>query len=296
MDPFKVPLPIDPRSSVPLGQSAEYQSFRSSVPLRKIAIDSEEPDKTWSLFDCGPRSITCPLVCLPPVSGTADVFFLQCLALSARGVRVIAVDAPAYWSVDEWCRGFKQLLTQLSLEKVHIFGAALGGFLAQKFAEFTRPCPRVASLILCNSFTDTTVFKYTEQSQMFWLLPSPVLKGMVIGGIETQSRDNCISKASNFMADSLNSLDQSVLASRLQINCQPSYVQPHLVNDLPVTIITVFDESALSEEVKDELYKSYPTAKLAHLKTGGNFPYLSRSEEVNLHIMIHLRNFDQAIA
>ena len=84
---------------------------------------------------------------------------------------------------------------------------------------------------------------------MFWLLPSPVLKGMVVGGIETQSQDNCISKASNFMADRLNSLDQSVLASRLQINCQPSYVQPHLVNDLPVTIVTVFDESALSEEV-----------------------------------------------
>ena len=42
-----------------------------------MAIDAEEPDKTWSLFDCGPRSITCPLVCLPPVSGTADVFFLQ---------------------------------------------------------------------------------------------------------------------------------------------------------------------------------------------------------------------------
>ena len=72
---------------------------------------------------------------------------------------------------------------------------------------------------------------------------------MVIGGIETQSQDNSISKASKFVADSLNSLDQSVLASRLQVNCQPSYVQPHLVNDLPVTIITVFDESALSEEV-----------------------------------------------
>ena len=84
---------------------------------------------------------------------------------------------------------------------------------------------------------------------MFWLLPSPVLKGMVIGGIETQSQDNSISKASDFMAERLNGLDQSVLASRLQINCQPSYVQPHLVNDLPVTILTVFDESALSQEV-----------------------------------------------
>lgn len=73
---------------------------------------------------------------------------------------------PPYWTVDEWCRGFRDLLTCLSLEKVHLFGAALGGFLAQKFAEYTRPCPRVASLILCNTFTDTTVFKYADQSQL----------------------------------------------------------------------------------------------------------------------------------
>lgn len=32
-----------------------------------------------------------PLVCLPPVSGTADVFFKQILSLSAKGIRVIAV-------------------------------------------------------------------------------------------------------------------------------------------------------------------------------------------------------------
>ena len=52
----------------------------------------------------------------------------------------------------------------------------------------------------------------------------------------------------------------------------------------------------LNQEVRDETYKSYPSAKLAHLKTGGNFPYLSRSDEVNLHIAIHLRNFESAIA
>jgi hypothetical protein len=32
-----------------------------------------------------------PLVCLPPVSGTADVFFKQILSLSAKGIRVMAV-------------------------------------------------------------------------------------------------------------------------------------------------------------------------------------------------------------
>jgi maspardin len=54
----------------------------------------------------------------------------------------------------------------LEIEKVHLFGAALGGFLAQKFAEFTRSCPRVASLVLCNTFTDTAVFNYADQSQL----------------------------------------------------------------------------------------------------------------------------------
>ncbi len=230
--------------------------------------------------------MTCPLVFLPPVSGAADVFFLQLMALSSRGHRAIAVDAPPYWTIDEWCRGFKMLLTHLAIEKVHIFGAALGGFLAQKFAEYTRPCPRVASLLLCNSFTDTSVFKYAEQTPVFWLLPATVLKGMVLSGVETGSADAGITRASQFMGERLAALEQPVIASRLAINCTPSYVQPHMVNDLPVTVMDVFDESALSQEVKEELYKSYPKAKLAHLKTGGNFPYLSRSDEVNMHILV----------
>lgn len=45
--------------------------------------------------------------------------------------------------------------------KVHLFGASLGGFLAQKFAECTYKSPRVHSLILCNSFSDTSIFNQT---------------------------------------------------------------------------------------------------------------------------------------
>ncbi len=48
----------------------------------------------------------------------------------------------------------------------------------------------------------------------------------------------------------------------------------------------VFDESALSQRCKEEMYKCYPDAKRAHLKSGGNFPYLSRSNEVNLMIQV----------
>jgi len=51
--------------------------------------------------------------------------------------------------------------------------------------------------------------------------------------------------------------------------------------------IQVNDDSALSASAKGALFRSYPDARRAHLKTGGNFPYLSRSNEVNLYIQVH---------
>jgi hypothetical protein len=58
--------------------------------LLQICID-EKGMQTWTMYDAGPRTVRCPLICLPPVSGRADVFFRQVLALSACGYRVISV-------------------------------------------------------------------------------------------------------------------------------------------------------------------------------------------------------------
>ena len=56
----------------------------------------------------------------------------------------------------------------------------------------------------------------------------------------------------------------------------------------------VFDESALSQRCKEEMYKCYPDAKRAHLKSGGNFPYLSRSSEVNLMLQVSSSTFSSS--
>jgi hypothetical protein len=48
----------------------------------------------------------------------------------------------------------------------------------------------------------------------------------------------------------------------------------------------VYDRCALSQVVKDEMYKCYPDARRAHLKSGGNFPYLSRADEVNVYLQV----------
>lgn len=275
-----------------LSQSQEYLSFRSSVPLRRIVVDTNNAKGGWRVYDCGPKKVRCPLMCLAPVSGTADVFFKQALALSAKGIRVISAEAPVYWSVKEWCEGFKKLLDYLEVDRVHIFGASLGGYLAQKFAEYTHMCPRVASLVLCNTFTDTSVFNNHESAALFWILPGLVLKRMVMGNFSSGKVDPDMVDAIDFMVERLESLPQAELASRLTLNCIKGYVEAHKLADVAVTIIDVFDECALSNSVREELYKCYPRAKLAHLKSGGNFPYLSRCAEVNLHLLIHLRQFD----
>ncbi|CAG9830101.1 unnamed protein product [Diabrotica balteata] len=274
-----------------LSQSQEYLSFRSNVPLKRIIVDAEN-SKGWRIYDCGPKSVRCPLICLPPVSGTADIFFKQALALSAKGIRVISAESPVYWNVREWCEGFKKLLDYLDLDRVHIFGCSLGGYLAQKFAEHTAHRPRVASLILCNTFTDTSIFNNHDSAAIFWILPALVLKKMIMGNFGSSKVDPEMVEAIDFMVERLETLPQTELASRLTLNCLRGYVEIHKLVDLPITVIDVYDESALSNSVREELYKCYPSAKLAHLKSGGNFPYLSRCAEVNIHLQIHLRQFD----
>ena len=127
-------------------------------------------------------------------------------------------------------------------------------------------------------------------------MPPVVLRKMIMAGLQVGVMDSVMVEATDFILERLDSLGQAELASRLTLNCAEGYIKPQHVNDLPVTIIDVFDGCSLQQDVRDETYKCYLHAKLAHLKTGGNFPFLSRSEEVNLHLVIHLRNFECAVA
>nr|XP_023020099.1 maspardin-like [Leptinotarsa decemlineata] len=245
-----------------LSQSPEYRSFRSSVPLKVIIVDKDNT-KEWKLYDCGPKTVRCPLFCLPPASGTADIFFKQALALSAKGIRVISAEPPAYWNIRDFCEGFRKLLDHLGLDRIHIFGPSLGELLL---------------LAIYHNLCGLVITSYSLKSSIRIVIQRDRLIHIFIVRISFQ----------------LESIPQTDLASRLTLNCHRGYVQAHKLVALPVTIIDVFDECALSGNVREELCKCYPNAKLAHLKSGGNFPYLSRYGEVNLHLQIHLRQFDDS--
>ncbi|XP_021901729.1 maspardin isoform X1 [Carica papaya] len=261
----------------------DYIYFKSQVPLHKIPIGT----KQWRYYDFGPKVVP-PLICLPGTAGTADVYYKQIMSLSMKGYRVISVDIPRVWNHHEWIQAFEKFLDAIDVHHIHLYGTSLGGFLAQLFA-LRRP-RRVRSLVLSNTYLDTRTFA----AAMPWApvvswTPSFLLKRYVFTGIRDGPHEPFIADSVDFVVSQVETLSREDLASRLSLTVDAASVGPLLLSDSFITIMDTNDYCAIPQQLKDQLSERYPGARRAYLKTGGDFPFLSRPDEVNLHLQLHLR-------
>ena len=77
----------------------------------------------------------------------------------------------------------------------------MGGFLGQKFAVHTAKSQRVQSLILCNSFMDTTVFSGMPHSSAYRFLPSFILKRYLLEAFPKGRLESEIANSVDFMVE-----------------------------------------------------------------------------------------------
>lgn len=261
----------------------DYIYFKSQVPLHKIPIGS----KQWRYYDFGPKVVP-PLICLPGTAGTADVYYKQVMSLSMKGYRIISVDIPRVWNHHEWIQAFEKFLDAIDVHHIHLYGTSLGGFLAQLFAQH-RP-RRVKSLVLSNTFLETNSFS----AAMPWApivgwTPSFLLKRYVLNGIHGGPHEPFIADSVDFVVAQVETLSKDDLASRLSLTVDAASVGPLLLSDSFITIMDTNDFCAIPQQLKDQVMERYPDARQANLKSGGDFPFLSRPDEVNLHLQLHLR-------
>lgn len=52
------------------------------------------------------------------------------------------------------------------------------------------------------------------------------------------------------------------------------------------TCLKTNDFCAIPQQLKDQVTERYPGARQAYLKSGGDFPFLSRPDEVTLHLLV----------
>jgi len=260
------------------------------VALQRISFASDNSDeKVWKYYDYGPKDVI-PLILIPGVSGTAEIYYKQFITLCPKGHRVISIQYPAFPSHQEWCIGFEKFLDKLGINKVHLFGTSIGGFLAQCFIQ-QRP-EKVQSLVLCNSFSDTSYYKENAPCAAgFPFMPNFILKRMILSNFPTNVMEEEIAASVDFMVEQLETLSQKELAYRLVLNCAVTTLKHSewKFDRKKVTIIDSLDEVSVPEKLREEVYKFFPEAQVAELKTGGNFPYLSRADETNVYLQVHIR-------
>lgn len=261
----------------------DYIHFKSQVPLHKISIGS----KLWRYYDFGPKSVP-PLICLPGIAGTADVYYKQIMSLSMKGYRVISVDIPRVWNHLEWVHAFEKFLDTINVHHVHLYGTSLGGFLAQIFTQH-RP-RRVKSLVLSNTFLDTQKFSVSMPwSPVVGWTPSFLLKRYILTGIRDGPQEPFIADSVDFVVGQVETLSRDDLSSRLTLNASPASVGSLLLSDSFITVMDTNDYCAIPQSLKDQVSERYPGARRAIMKSGGDFPFISRPDEVNLYLQLHLR-------
>eukprot|EP00301_Raphidiophrys_heterophryoidea_P026868 c9365_g1_i1.p1 GENE.c9365_g1_i1~~c9365_g1_i1.p1 ORF type:complete len:295 (-),score=63.22 c9365_g1_i1:175-1059(-) len=270
-----------------------YKAFRSGVAQQKKAVGMKK-QYIWEYFDSGVRNEAneAPIVMLPGAGGSSDCFYKQVLGLSAKGHRVISVKFPAIYSYQDFVSSFERFLDALELSKIHLFGAALGGFLAQVYAQ-ERP-ERLESLILCNTFCDSSYF--AEQSAclpFFGYMPEFYLKKIILDNFPKGPFDSEQERAVDFMVRQVEKLSQQDVAARLTLNTIPLSIDLPKISSSLVTVIHTFDTCSTPAFMLEQLAARYPGCRLAQLKTGGDFPYLATPAEFNMMIEVHLLNIQR---
>jgi maspardin len=283
-------------SKAKLAQSQEYRLFRSWVAQQRVDVTDGGVDATWRYYDFGPKAgsggAVVPLVFLGGICTTAESFFRQFVSLCPKGYRCIALQPVAmYETHEQFVRGLDLFLAKLELPRVHLFGSQLGGLLAQLYA--ARYPLRVESLVLCNSFCDTQMFHDSAPCRgMFSIVPEFLLKRHVLAGLPRDAMAANVADAIDFVASEVDASTHTELASKLTLNAVLVTIDPKTV--LPgdrVTIMITNDRCVIPLQLREEPRKYYPDARLAILKTGGDFPYLSVADELNMYIEVHLRRF-----
>ncbi|PFH34232.1 hypothetical protein BESB_073840 [Besnoitia besnoiti] len=113
-----------------------------------------------------------------------------------------------------------------------------------------------------------------ETSGGFWVVPRE----------DMQTRNS-----KEFLICNLDAISAKDLAARLALQMSIGSSTPLQTTPEKMLIIQSLD-AQVPADVAEELRNFCPGAKVAEIRDGGQFPFLSRPEEVTLHVQVHLRS------
>ncbi|GFE52952.1 acid cluster 33 protein, putative [Babesia ovis] len=309
------PITSDTYASVECSQSlhsiqGDYTRFKRETPVKRVFDPISE--LYWTYYETGTAKKTIEsengpkdlptVVLLHGICGTAGCYFYVVNKLKEAGVRCISAQYPEYCCIDEWISGLLHFFEYLKLTKPVVFGSDLGGYLLQLFVE--KYPESVLSIVLCNSYRRTDSFSSSPELRGFYgrffsVLPHMILRNIFVDSYICPVNNRRVLKipvieqlAREFMSSELDQLSASDLGSRISLQMSTDYVDDLGYRGWTADKILIIEtnNNNIPEDLNEDMRTAYSGAKIATMKNGGDFPYLTKPDEIVTFLMVHLKN------
>jgi maspardin len=215
------------------------------------------------------------------MGGSYDIWWQQINHFRTK-YKTVSLTYPPVNSLEELSEGILAVLAKENIDKVHIVGSSLGGYLTQYIA-VNHP-EKVLNISLGNTFPPNDIIKAKNGKLSTRLAYVP--EWFVIKTFRKKYNEEVIPAANNspnadaFLNELLGkAVNKEVLLARYKCVIDP--FQPNVSNKIPTQIIESDNDPLVEKQFREMLKTTYPTASVVTLHNEGHFPYLSNAVQYN---------------
>jgi maspardin len=219
------------------------------------------------------------ILMLPGIQGGGDVFFDTALRLGAA-LPLLTVDAPDLDDVSTMTAATAAFLDALGLQRVHILGASLGGYLAQAFA-LAHP-ERVDQLLIANGFHDPRPFlsKLPPAATFAAMDAGSLVRKNLASLLEAPAEDPGVASLQAIMAALVGPVQSLTnYKSRLLLLMGAAPLDRPQIPDSRVMVVDDDQDPMVPAEMRNALRSRYANAELHAVTGGGHMPAIQRPAE-----------------
>jgi maspardin len=225
----------------------------------------------------GPQATT--VLMLPGIQGGGDVFFDTALRLGAA-LPLVTVDAPDLDDVSAMTAATAAFLDKLGLQRVHVLGSSLGGYLAQALA-LAHP-ERVDQLLIANGLYDPRpVLAGLPPAATFAAMDAAdLVRKNLAPLLEASADDPGVASLQAIMAALVGPVQSPTnYKSRLLLLIGAEPLDRPPIPDSRVMVIDDDQDPMVPAEMRNALRSRYANAELHAVTGGGHMPAIQRPAE-----------------
>jgi maspardin len=253
---------------------ASLKSFRDHYP--KMTITHGGDDWNYRVAGSGGKTI----LFLHGMTGAYDIWWQQISALEDT-YRIVTVTYPPIDNLNDLGEGIMAILNTEEIDRVHLVGSSLGGYLSQYLvAHYPQ---KIEKAIFANTFPPNDII--AEKNKTIGRL-LPIIPEWAVMDVLRKNTEAALYPASGhselvkayMMEQSYGMMNKQQFVARFHCVIDPFTPPNTEALGIPVMIIEADNDPLVEPALREMLKQTYPAATVATLNQVGHFPYLNQPD------------------